>query len=107
MLLPQYVTDEQGQFTTNRLNGGVYEVASESGSGVYRLWPSRSAPPSAAQSATVVETPVQRAQSGGGRIQGLASNPWVLGGAAIVGITLPLALGNSSEFSELDQNDAS
>ena len=39
------VTDKQGMFAVRGLQGGVYEVRSAGGSGVFRLWTANTSPP--------------------------------------------------------------
>lgn len=47
-------TDQQGAFTVEGLNGGLYQVVSEGGVVSYRLWAANTAPPAANQAALIV-----------------------------------------------------
>jgi len=40
-------TDKQGRFNIRAMRGGVYQIESEHGHGVYRLWAPQTAPPAA------------------------------------------------------------
>jgi hypothetical protein len=89
-------TDASGRFTVQGLTGGVYEVRTPVGSGVYRLWAPRTAPPAAHSIATVTsDQAVVRAQMGlqnGGSALSWLANPWVLAGVVAAAIAIPLAL---------------
>lgn len=89
-------TDASGRFAVQGLTGGVYEVQTPVGSGVYRLWAPRTAPPAAHSMAMVTsDQSVVRAQmslqNGGSAFSWLA-NPWVLAGVVAAAIAIPLAL---------------
>lgn len=86
-------TDAQGRFEFAGLKSGVYQVATEKGGAVYRLWSAGTAPPAAQAQALVVngDTVVRGALGQGGLINFL-SNPWVLGGIVAAAIAIPLAL---------------
>ena len=47
-------TDEQGYFGVQGLRGGVYQIVTPQGRGVYRLWPAGMAPPSSQQGVLMV-----------------------------------------------------
>lgn len=86
-------TDVQGEFTVSKLNGGVYQVQSTSGAGIYRLWAPRTAPPSAQEVAVVSpNSTIVRGQMRGGGALGWLANPWVLAGLVAAAIAIPLAL---------------
>ena len=86
-------TNAAGQFIVRDLSGGLYEVQTPAGSGVYRLWSPRTAPPAALAAATVMPNgSVVRAQLGGGGALGWLANPWVLAGVVAAAIAIPLAL---------------
>ena len=51
------ITDDDGNFAITKLRGGVYQVQTGQVTGIYRLWASRSAPPSAQQSVLLVTDP--------------------------------------------------
>ncbi len=89
-------TDAAGQFSVQGLNGGLYEVQTPVGSGAYRLWAPRTAPPAAQKVAMVMPNgTVVRSQMGGlghGSAIGWLANPWVLAGVVAAAIAIPLAL---------------
>jgi len=88
-------TDDQGQFKLTGVRGGVYQIATAAGGGIYRLWAPGTAPPSAEQAALVVAgDDVVRGQFGSGAL-GLLSNPWVIGGFFAAAIAIPLAVNGS------------
>lgn len=97
-LLKSTRTDENGRFQFSGLSGGVYQVATDSGVGIYRLWAPQTAPPAAKSSALLVEDEtVVRGGLGGGGIIGLLSNPWVLGGLTGAAIAIPLLLDDDDD----------
>lgn len=87
-------TNQNGEFTATNLTGGVYQVGTEQGVGVFRLWAGRTAPPSANESALVVaDGNVVRGQNGGWL--SFLANPWVLAGIVAAAIAIPLAINNN------------
>jgi hypothetical protein len=90
------ITDEAGRFSVNGLRGGVYEVTTSRGGGIYRLWAPRTAPPAAGPTALVVAGDVVRGQYGGGSLLNVISHPWAIAGMAAAGIGVALALDNGS-----------
>ena len=93
-VVAQTETDAAGRFSVQGLTGGVYEVKTPVGSGVYRLWAPRTAPPAAQSVAMVMPDNVVRAQLGlnNGSAFGWLANPWVLAGVVAAAIAIPLAL---------------
>ncbi len=92
-------TDAHGRYALTGLSGGVFQVVTEEGVTVCRLWPAGAAPPSAQAEALLVhDNPVIRGRLGHGGLVQLLSNPWVLGGIVAAAIAVPLAL---------DRDDAS
>lgn len=86
-------TDAQGRFEVTGLRGGVYQVATDRGTAMYRLWAPRTAPPAAASSALIVDDgTIVRGGMGGGGVIGFLSNPWVLGAIVAAAIAIPLAI---------------
>jgi hypothetical protein len=89
-------TNASGQFAVQGLSGGLHEVQTPVGSGVYRFWAPRTAPPAASAIAMVApNTTVVRGQMGlgnGGGGFGWLANPWVLAGVVAAAIAIPLAL---------------
>ena len=47
-------TESTGAFSVHGLKGGVYEIRTDHGTGFYRLWSAKSAPPIASQSVLLV-----------------------------------------------------
>lgn len=98
--LASAVTDQQGHFTIPGLKGGVYQVVTSQGRGIYRLWAPGTAPPSAQQGALIV--------TGGDIIRGFEpgafgsfiTHPLVLGAIVATAIAVPVALHNSHPASD-------
>ena len=55
-LVEEVTTDKNGQFKVEGLRGGVYEIASEQGTGSFRAWSAGTAPPSAKQFAVLIDS---------------------------------------------------
>lgn len=105
-------TNDQGHFAVHGLPAGVYQVHTEMGVGVYRLWAPQTAPPAAQDSILLVHSnnvvrgvvgggpgPVAPAYppaepTGGGWMSGLGflANPWVLAAIVAAAIAIPLAV---------------
>lgn len=86
-------TDASGRFAVHGLTGGIYEVYTPAGSGIYRVWSPHTAPPAAVPAAII--TPhenVVRGQMNGGQALSWLANPWVLAGIVAAAIAIPLAL---------------
>jgi hypothetical protein len=92
-------TDARGEFHVADLRGGVYQIETAQGSGVYRLWATQTAPPSANDGVLVVhDDAVSRSQNGGpGGLLGVLANPWVLAAIVAAAIAIPLALDDDDE----------
>ena len=96
-------TAADGTFKVQGLKGGVYQVSTLQGHGVYRLWSAGTAPP-AAQNGAVVYTQSSVVDSnvvhytqdgcgcGDGALKMLLSNPVVIAGLVATAIALPVAL---------------
>jgi Carboxypeptidase regulatory-like domain len=84
------VTDFEGRFSVQNLPGGVYEVSSGGGSGVFRLWTGAASPPSANQAVLIVAGgTVNRAQYYAGNNYGW--RPWcprITNGEVVMGALL-------------------
>lgn len=92
-LVARTTTNPSGEFAVADLAGGVYEVHTTNGSGVFRLWAPRTAPPAASAVATVRPgAEVIRGQLHNGNAFGWLANPWVLAGIVAAAIAIPLAL---------------
>jgi hypothetical protein len=93
-------TAADGTFNVQGLKGGVYEVSTVQGHGVYRLWSPGTAPP-VAQNGAVVYTQsgavdsgvVHYTQNGGdGAVKMFLTNPIVIAGVVATAVALPVAL---------------
>lgn len=90
------VTNKQGKFKVANLKGGVYEVASANGTGLYRAWAAKTAPPKARNNALVVSgAQVVRGQFGGLDIITLTVLGASITGAVLGGI-------NTSKINDLE-----
>ena len=83
-------TTADGRFAVQGLKGGVYQVAAGQGQGVFRLWTSKAAPPSAQKDAIVYT----QFGSGGG-LKMLLANPIVIAGVVATAVAVPIAVANS------------
>lgn len=102
-------TAADGTFTVQGLRGGVYQLSTLQGRGVYRLWSPGTAPPAAtnsavvyAQSSTVDNGAIHYTQGccgdgccgdgccGGAKM--LLANPIVIGGLVATAVAVPVAL---------------
>ncbi len=89
-------TDAAGAFVVAGLTAGVYEIRTEHGSSVCRVWAPRTAPPSAQAGVLVVNN--QHVVRGfGGRGGHILANPWVMGLVVAGAIAIPLALDSSDD----------
>ncbi len=80
-------TNAKGQFETRGLKGGVYQVSSEKGASLFRVWKNGTAPRQASKLALVVtDQNVVRAQPNGGFL-GLGGGGGGLGGLGGVSLT--------------------
>ena len=92
---PTYVsTDSAGQFTVQGLSAGVYHVQTAHGSGVYRVWAPRTAPPSAQPGVLVVNN--DQIVRGYGQGAHILASPWCLGLIVAAAIAIPLAIDSGS-----------
>lgn len=90
------VTDRKGKFQVKNLRGGVYEIVSANGTGLYRAWAAKTAPPKARKSALVVSgAQVVRGQFGGLDIITLTTLGSALAAAILAGI-------NHSDINDLE-----
>lgn len=89
------VTDKHGHFVVSGLQGGVYQVvAGSDGTGAYRLWVNKTAPPVAKPAALIVcGDQVVRGQCYPSLVRFL-TNPWVVAGLIGTAIAVPIALNN-------------
>ncbi len=100
-------TNAQGDFQVTDLRGGVYQIETSQGVGVYRLWAEHTAPPAANDGALIIHGDDAVAGNqcnpcgGGGGLLGVLANPWVLALIVAAAIAIPLALDDD------DDDDAS
>lgn len=88
-------TDELGRFAIKGLAGGVYRMSAANGTGTYRLWSPRTAPPGAQQAMLIVAgRDVTRGQT---RIGQWLRNPWIVGGGIAAAIAIPIAVAEHEE----------
>ncbi len=98
-------TAPNGTFSIPGLKGGVYQVATVQGQGVYRLWSPGTAPPIAQQGAVVyardraVDGNLVAYTQGGGGLKMLLANPIVIAGVIATAVAVPVALANSHDAS--------
>jgi hypothetical protein len=88
------ITNTNGQFSVQDLNGGVYNIATAQGENTFRLWAPRTAPPAAKQSAIVY------VQNGGigvgsGGLKAILGHPLVLPAAIATAIAVPIAVSSA------------
>lgn len=93
-------TDDNGYFAFRGLRGGMYQLSAAEGTGVYRLWAPRTAPPSANKGALLVAgEDLARGQTGA-RIRSWLSNPWVVAGIVATAVAVPVAIHNDDDDDE-------
>jgi hypothetical protein len=88
-------TAADGTFSVQGLRGGVYQVSTVQGQGVYRLWSAGTAPP-VAQTGAVIYTQNSTVDSGSvvytqGGAKMLLANPIVIAGLVATAIAVPVA----------------
>jgi hypothetical protein len=92
-------TAADGSFAVQGLKGGVYQVSTLQGHGVYRLWSPGTAPPVAqngavlyTQSSAVDSNVVHYTQNGdGGGLKTFLTNPLVIAGIVATAVAVPVA----------------
>jgi hypothetical protein len=90
-------TDANGVFAAQGLRGGQYQVVTDDGISLCRLWAPNTAPPAARPAALVVAgTDVVRGQWGGGPMHSwvgwIKAHPYITAGIVVTAIGVPLAL---------------
>lgn len=103
----QISTGAEGYFALKEVPGGVYQLASGNGGGVYRLWAPGTAPPAAQEGALLVaheEVVAVRGQSPpvvppGAKVKTFLANPLVIGGIVATAVAVPVAIHNSRSSS--------
>ncbi|HUT91814.1 MAG TPA: carboxypeptidase-like regulatory domain-containing protein [Thermoguttaceae bacterium] len=93
-------TDEAGLFAFRGVRSGVYQVVAAERQGTYRLWPQKTAPPSAKPGALiVVGKDTVRGQRAARTFRNLMANPWVVGGIIATAVAVPVAIHNCGSSS--------
>ena len=90
----QTTTDANGVFAAKGLRGGQYELATQEGVTVCRLWAADTAPPAARPAALVVnQSDVVRGQGPvHGWVDWMKAHPYLTAGVIAAGIAIPVAL---------------
>lgn len=84
------VTDQNGMFAFGGLRGGVYQVATTEGHGIYRAWSPGTAPPSAKPGVLLVSGATTVRGQDGGQMNGLLTHPLVIGGFVAGAMAIPI-----------------
>jgi hypothetical protein len=93
-------SDAAGRFEFAGVKGGVYQMATAQGGGMYRVWTPGAAPPAAHADALVIDgQQIVRGNMGDGGAIGFLANPWVLAAIVAAAIAIPLSLSNHNEGS--------
>ena len=95
-------TDAHGVFAAQGLRGGQYQLVTEDGISVCRLWAPDTAPPAARPAALVVTgNNVVRGQWGGGPmhqwIDWVKAHPYITAGVVATAIAIPLAIADDDD----------
>ncbi|GEM_PF-595374 len=85
-------TNKDGYFAFKGLKGGLYQMNAANGSGMYRLWVARTAPPSAQKGALLVSGQDLARGQMMPRLRTWMQNPWVVGGAIATAVAVPVAI---------------
>ena len=96
-------TDANGVFAAQGLRGGQYQLVTEDGISVCRLWAPDTAPPAARPAALVVSgNNVVRGQWGGGPmhqwLDWVKAHPYITAGVIATAIAVPLALADDDDW---------
>jgi hypothetical protein len=93
-------TDANGMFAARGLRGGQYQVLTDDGVSVYRLWAPNTAPPAARPAALLVSgDQAVRGQwgNGGGVLGWMKAHPYLTAGGIAAAIAIPLALADDDD----------
>jgi hypothetical protein len=95
-------TDDNGVFAAQGLRGGQYQLVTDDGISVCRLWAPDTAPPAARPAALVVSgNRVVRGQWGGGPmhqwIDWVKAHPYITAGVIATAIAIPLAIADDDD----------
>ncbi len=110
------LTDEQGNFSFQGLQGGLYQIVTVNSSVVYRLWAPRTAPPAANTSALIVTgseitngqyggvdcgdscgSTVGGQRGGGGVVAWMQAHPFLVAAGIATAIAVPLAIADDDD----------
>ncbi len=90
-------TNENGLFAFSGLQRGVYQVVAAKGHQAYRVWPEKTAPPSAIDGALIVSgNETVRGQLGMRGFRNLLANPWVVAAIVATAVAVPVAVHNAN-----------
>ena len=95
-------TDANGVFAAQGLRGGQYQLVTEDGISVCRLWAPHTAPPAARPAALVVTgNEIVRGQWGGGPmhqwVDWVKAHPYIKAGVIATAIAIPLAIADDDD----------
>jgi len=95
-------TDHNGVFAAQGLRGGQYELVTDDGLGVYRLWAEETAPPAASDSVVLVSgQEVVRGQwhggYGAGWLNWIRSHPYITAGIVAAAVAIPVAVASQDD----------
>ena len=90
---------KEGYFAFKGMRGGVYQIATRDGLGVYRVWSPGTAPPVAEQGALVIAgSNVVRGQGGSTPpLKVLLANPLVIGAVVATAVAVPVAIHSANQ----------
>ena len=83
-------TDENGRFAFSEVPGGVYQLATTDGQGIYRAWAPGTAPPSAKPGVLLVCGGSTVLSQYGGEVVDFLSQPIVIAGAVTAAVAVPI-----------------
>ncbi len=90
-------TSPDGYFAFKGLRGGVYQITTTEGHGVYRAWAAGTAPPAAERGALLVSgADVVRGQ-GPKPMKVFLANPLLIGAAVATAVAVPVAVHNARQ----------
>ena len=93
-------TDAQGRFAFRGMRAGVYQVVSQQGRGVYRVWMPGTAPPAARPGVLIVNnSEIANGALGDGSLKAILAHPLALGAIAAASVAIPLATNSKSPAS--------
>jgi len=95
-------TDANGVFAVKGLRGGQYQLMTQDGVRVYRLWAPETAPPSARQAALIVagDNVVRGNYPGHGWVDWMKAHPYITAGTIAAAIAIPVAIAASDDDDE-------